>query len=148
MTQAIIHQHIEASREAGTLAAVERIADELAVALKADPDRVRAILFRDRDEANEIGRRRRHIDFEIWAERLDERTTEALDALSRPVEDHRGRGGIHMNQTIPDRWQDCRVASALRPFALEQFVHWLRRVLLTAEQTARTVWYFVAGVPG
>jgi CO/xanthine dehydrogenase Mo-binding subunit len=82
MTQAIIHQHIEASREAGTLAAVEHIADELAVALNADPDRVRAILHRDRDEANEIGRRRRELDYEVWAERLDERTTEALDALS------------------------------------------------------------------
>jgi threonyl-tRNA synthetase len=86
MTQAIIHQHIEASREAGTLAAVEHIADELAVALNADPVRVRSILHRDRDEANEIARRHREHGSEIWAERLDERTTEALDALSRPVE--------------------------------------------------------------
>jgi hypothetical protein len=81
MTQAIIHQHIEASREAGTLTAVEHIADELAAVLKADPDRVRAILFRDRDEANEIARRHREHGSEVWAERLDERTTEALDAL-------------------------------------------------------------------
>ena len=83
----VIHQHMEASRNAGTLAAVEHIADELAAAINADPDRVRAVLFRDRDESIEIGKRRRHIDFEIWAECLDERTTEALDALSRPVEE-------------------------------------------------------------
>lgn len=81
MTQQIIHQHIEASRAAGTLATVEHIADELAAVLNADPDRVRSILHRDRDEANEIARRHRENDAEIWAERLDERTTEALDAL-------------------------------------------------------------------
>ncbi len=83
----IIHQHMEAARDAGTLAAVEHIADELAAAINADPDRVRAILFRDRDEANEIARRHREHGSEVWAERLDERTTEALDALSRPVEE-------------------------------------------------------------
>lgn len=83
MTQIIIHQHIEASRSAGTLAAVEHIADELAATLGKDPDRVRSILFRDRDESNEIARRHREHDAEIWTERLDERTTEALDALAQ-----------------------------------------------------------------
>ena len=86
MTQSIIHQHLEASRSAGTLAAVEHIADELAATLGKDPDRVRSILFRDRDESNEIARRHREHDAEIWAERLDERTTEALDALAQVEE--------------------------------------------------------------
>lgn len=91
MTQRIIHQHIEASRSAGTLAAVEHIADELAAHL--DPknpdriaDRVRSILFRDRDESNEIARRHNSLRFEVLAERLDERTTEALDALAQVEE--------------------------------------------------------------
>ena len=82
MTQRIIHQHLEASRSAGTLAAVEHIADELAATLGKDPDRVRSILFRDRDESNEIARRHNSLRFEVLAERLDERTTEALDALA------------------------------------------------------------------
>ena len=86
MSQQIIHQHLEASRSAGTLAAVEHIADELAATLGKDPDRVRSILFRDRDESNEIARRHREHDAEIWAERLDERTTEALDALAQVEE--------------------------------------------------------------
>ena len=86
MTQQIIHQHIEASRAAGTLATVEHIADELAAVLNADPDRVRFILHRDRDEANELERARRHVNYEVWAEYLDERTTTALDALARPME--------------------------------------------------------------
>ena len=86
MTQRIIHQHLEASRAAGTLAAVEHIADELAAVLGADPDRVRAILHRDRDESNEIARRHNSLRFEVLAERLDERTTEALDALAQVEE--------------------------------------------------------------
>ena len=62
MNQIIIHQHLEASRSAGTLAAVEHIADELAATLGMDRGRVRSILFRDRDESNEIARRWREHD--------------------------------------------------------------------------------------
>lgn len=86
MTTDTILQHITAAREAGTLATVQHIADELAEVLNADPAAVLKILHRDRDEANEIARRRKHVDFEIWADRLDERTTEALDAVAMPGE--------------------------------------------------------------
>jgi hypothetical protein len=53
-----------------------------------------------------------------------------------------------MKDRIYQRWTVCRVQATLDDLWLVRAVHWLRRVLLTAEQTARAVWYFVAGVPG
>jgi len=53
-----------------------------------------------------------------------------------------------LRHRIAHHWTVCRVQATLDDLWLVRAVHWLRRVLLTAEQTARTVWYFVAGVPG
>ena len=89
-TLSVINQHIAAARSAGTLATVEHIADELAALLNADPERVRKVLHHDRDEANYLARHRREVDFEERMGYLDERTTEALDALSRPVDEVEG----------------------------------------------------------
>lgn len=80
-----LNDYLTASRDAGTLEAVEMIAEDLADKLGKDSGSVLSILHRDRDESNEIARRRRELDFEVWTERLDERTREALDALPEVV---------------------------------------------------------------
>jgi hypothetical protein len=53
-----------------------------------------------------------------------------------------------LSERTASRLYICRVRAKSDQLALIPLTEWLRRVLLTAEQTARTVWYFVAGVPG